>query len=418
MKIRFEDRLIIVLISLLICTNSFGKETSIITIHVEKAGSLSSYIADSKKYQISSLKLIGDLNGTDIRYIREMSNKNLGSLIYLDLSEANIVKGGISYNENMYTSDYKIGRYMFQKTRLQTIQLPQNITVIEYYAFGDCSDLVSISIPESVIEIGAAAFSWCTFTSIHIPKKVSTISNNAFSGCENLEIIHVDNGNPFFSDIDGILYNKDQTEVLICPKGKKGKISIPNSVTTIGDRAFDQCDKLTNIILPNNLKNIKEGAFYACIGLTSMSIPSNVETIENYAFGYCYNLESVYCFWKNPIKINNTCFDHSSKQILYVPNGCYDVYWLAKGWGEFKTIIEINYEPTANETILLKNELSIKNITNGILIDTNKMVNVYIYNINGKLLYNKKVVGNRQITLPNGIYIVSADNKTHKIVIK
>ena len=103
---------------------------------------------------------------------------------------------------------------------------------------------------------------------------------------------------------------------------------------------------------------------------------------------------------------------------MYVPDGYYDVYWLAKGWGEFKTIIEINYEPTANETILLKNELSIKNITNGILIDTNKMVNVYIYNINGKLLYNKKVVGNRQITLPNGIYIVSADNKTHKIVIK
>lgn len=159
-------------------------------------------------------------------------------------------------------------------------------------------------------------------------------------------------------------------------------------------------------------------SFSYCKVLTSISIPSNVETIGDCAFRQCNNLESVYCFWKNPIKIDNTCFDHSSKQILYVPDGYYDVYWLAKGWGEFKTIIEINYEPTANETILLKNELSIKNITNGILIDTNKMVNVYIYNINGKLLYNKKVVGNRQITLPNGIYIVSADNKTHKIVIK
>lgn len=411
MKIRFEYRLIIVLISLLICTNLFGKETSIITIHVEKAGSLSSYIADSKKNQISSLKLIGDLNGTDIQYIGEMSDKKSGSLINLDLSEANIVKGGGA-------SDHEIGNYMFGSTRLQTILLPQNITKIGYCAFRYCSDLVSISIPENVIEIRANAFEGCAFTSIHIPKKVSNIERNAFYGCKNLEIIHVDNENPFFSDIDGILYNKDQTEALVCPEGKKGEISTPNSVTTIGNYAFYQCDKLTNIILPNNLKKIGEFAFRWCEVLTSISIPSNVETIGDYAFKGCNNLESVYCFWKNPIKINNTCFDHSSKQILYVPDGYYDVYWLAKGWGEFKTIIEMNHEPTANETILLKNELSIKNITNGILIDTNKMVNVYIYNINGKLLYNKKVVGNRQITLPNGIYIVSADNKTHKIVIK
>lgn len=230
MKIRFEYRLIIVLISLLICTNLFGKETSIITIHVEKAGSLSSYIADSKKNQISSLKLIGDLNGTDIQYIGEMSDKKSGSLINLDLSEANIVKGGGAY-------EHKIGRYMFRSTRLQTILLPQNITEIGDGAFCNCSDLVSISIPENVIEIGEAAFEGCAFTSIHIPKKVSNIERYAFSYCKNLEIIHVDNENPFFSGIDGILYNKDQTEALVCPEGKKGEISIPNSVTTIGNYA-------------------------------------------------------------------------------------------------------------------------------------------------------------------------------------
>ncbi|RHC83084.1 T9SS type A sorting domain-containing protein [Parabacteroides merdae] len=115
----------------------------------------------------------------------------------------------------------------------------------------------------------------------------------------------------------------------------------------------------------------------------------------------------------------NGSFDSSVKKegTLYVPKGSYNNYWLADKWGDFINIIETDI-PTSNEIVSHSNEYEIQTISNGILVCTNKPINVSIYNIHGQILVNKTISGGKVINLPKGIYIVSADNKTHKIIIK
>lgn len=124
-----------------------------ITITLEKAGTLPDRIASSKKYKITNLKIIGEINGTDLRMIREMAggnytgNSTAGKLSVLDLSEAKIVKGGDYYysyndiynNNYYYTSNDVIGSYAFSYcSGLTSLTLPAGITEIGSYAFGDC----------------------------------------------------------------------------------------------------------------------------------------------------------------------------------------------------------------------------------------------------------------------------------------
>ena len=121
-----------------------------ITIELEKAGTLPDRIASSRKYKITNLKIIGEINGTDLSMIREMAGSNStgrptdGKLSVLDLSEAKIVEGGDCYyidpiNNNYYTSNDVIGSYAFQDCYgLTSLTLPAGITSISSYAFGNC----------------------------------------------------------------------------------------------------------------------------------------------------------------------------------------------------------------------------------------------------------------------------------------
>ena len=123
--------------------------TEQITIQLEKAGTLPARIGSSKRYKITNLKIIGEINGTDLRMIREMAGRNYsgdytdGKLSVLDLSEAKIVEGGdyyyTEYNHNYYTSNDVIGEKAFYDCRrLTSLTLPAGITSISSYAFGNC----------------------------------------------------------------------------------------------------------------------------------------------------------------------------------------------------------------------------------------------------------------------------------------
>ena len=143
--------------------------TEQITIHLEKAGTLPDRISSSKKNKITNLKIIGEINGTDLRMIREMagSNSTDGKLSVLDLSEAKIVEGGDCYyndnNDNYYTSNDVIGSYAFEGCRgLTSLNLPAGITKIGDKAFNGCSGLTSIYVyAEKVPEIGSNEFEGC-----------------------------------------------------------------------------------------------------------------------------------------------------------------------------------------------------------------------------------------------------------------
>lgn len=169
-----------------------------------------------------------------------------------------------------------------------------------------------------VTSIGNNAFAYCALlTGITIPDSVTKISDNAFNQCTGLTTFTVGEGNPNYSVVDGILFNKDQSKLLQYPAGKAGGYSIPshvtgigsnafyfsaglasvtfsNSVTSIGPRAFANCSGLTSVTIPNSVTNIGQSAFANCAGLTSVKIGNGVNSIGNWAFIECNKLTSVH----------------------------------------------------------------------------------------------------------------------------
>ena len=154
--------------------------TKQITIKLDKAGTLPDKIGSSKKNLITNLKIVGEVNGTDWCFIREMAGSGYddksteGKLSVLDLSEAKIVYGGDYYNKyyyyenngyyykNCYTSNDVIGKCAFKGCRLTSLTLPDGITSISEEAFWGCSGLTSLTLPASITSIGSSAFSGCS----------------------------------------------------------------------------------------------------------------------------------------------------------------------------------------------------------------------------------------------------------------
>ena len=169
-----------------------------------------------------------------------------------------------------------------------------SVTIIGEKAFGGCSGLTSIEIPSSVTSIGNEAFSFCSgLTSIEIPSSVTSIRNSAFSCCAGLTNINVATDNQIYTSENGVLYNKDKTELICVPNGKKGKIKIPSSVTSIESWAFSECSGLSRVKIPSSVTSIEWGAFTGCSGLTNIKIPSGVTSIEYGTFSGCSGLTSI-----------------------------------------------------------------------------------------------------------------------------
>ena len=182
-----------------------GLITKQITIKLDKAGTLPDRIASSKKYKITNLKIIGEINGTDWNMIREMAGRNYqessteGNLSVLDLSEAKIVAGGDYYyddnlfNNKVYTSNDEIGEYAFAYcSGLTSLTLPVGITSIGEFAFSGCSGLTSLNLPADITSIDKYAFSGCSrLTSLTLPAGITSIGEFAFSYCSGLTSIYV-----------------------------------------------------------------------------------------------------------------------------------------------------------------------------------------------------------------------------------
>ena len=177
-----------------------------------------------------------------------------------------------------------IGSYAFENcTHLTDITIPNSVKVIGDYAFSNCENLKNVTIPNSVKEIGEGAF-WnsTSLTDITIPSSVTTIGFGAFNGCTNLQNLLIDENNPKYSSVDGVLYNKDKTTLIQYPCANLNTdYTILDNVVAIEDRAFENSTNLVNITIPNSVKNIGEGAFRRCTSLESVSIPNSVVNLGN-----------------------------------------------------------------------------------------------------------------------------------------
>jgi hypothetical protein len=247
-----------------------------------------------------------------------------------------------------------IGSWTFSGRReLTSVTIPDSITSIGEYAFYNCEGLTSVDISANVTEIGVHAFSGCikmttinvsednpnytsvdgilfnksltsliqypggktdaeytvpdsvqaiaeggfrgnrNLTSVTFSENVRDIGNNIFENCNGLVSISVDENNENFTSVDGVLFNKDITEILRFPRSKEGaSYTVPDTVTVIGTFAFQSSD-LTEIVLHDGITELKNGALLACFDLKSITLPSSLEKIGIQALSYCQGLSSI-----------------------------------------------------------------------------------------------------------------------------
>ena len=276
------------------------------------AGTLPQRISSDEKNLITNLKINGEINGTDLKFIREMAGqsadgyKTKGNLSVLDLSDAKIVSGGDYYYsqrggilETYYTKDDEIGFCAFSNcSGLTRLFLPSTITSIGHFAFENCSGLTSMTLPPSLTSIGGKVFYGCSrLTSLTVPSTLTSVEKDAFlyiSVSDFRYIIYgdlatyVQRGQPYYS-----LSNETNTIKYYYNGQELTDLRIPSSVTSIGNYAFPYCRDLKNMTLPSGVTSIGNCAFKCCSGLTSVTLPSSTTSIGAEAFRGCSGLTSL-----------------------------------------------------------------------------------------------------------------------------
>ena len=201
---------------------------------------------------------------------------------------------------------------------LRAVKIPLSVRNIGDWAFSRCYALRSVTIPPKVENIGAASFENCQgLKSVTIPAQVASIGGAAFADCGSLKQITVDSGNQSFTSIDGALYTKDRSILLVSPRTLT-PVKIPKGVTAIGAWAFQGSNGLKSVIIPEGVTIIGSGAFKRCGGLASLTIPSSVKRICWEAFWDCKSLKYLTICGERP-EVEARVQNSSNLKSIHVP---------------------------------------------------------------------------------------------------
>lgn len=227
---------------------------------------------------------------------------------------------------------------------LQSVTIPEGVISIGKGAFNQCGSLQSVTIPSSVTSIDDVAFARCgSLQSVSISSGVEYISSNAFYEDTSLSEIVVDKNNPYYRSENGVLFTKADFMLYTYPIGKSdASYTIPNGVTGIGKYAFRKCQNLKNVNIPEGVILIGEDAFSECKNLESVIIPNSVTDIDPSAFANCWGLKSVsmsdnataigdqafaWCYGLQGITLPN-CMDSIGAEAFYGCNDLKTIYYI------------------------------------------------------------------------------------------
>ena len=354
-------------------------------VSLEEAGTMKKLLG--KDYlSITSLKVVGPINGDDVYYLRKMlgaeyfDQSERGKLTTLDLSDARIVKGGgwyyeykyNSYSTQHYTTNDVIGERMFdQCTNLKEIAIPNGVSSIGEQAFTGCdalssvyikdlsawcritfSDLASnplvhgaklyldnkevteLVIPEDITEIKNYAFYGCkSIIKVVIPDHVTSIGNSAFTGCDALSSVYIKDLSAWcritFSDYANPLYNGAK---LYFDNKEVNELVIPEDITEIKDYAFYGCKSIVKVVIPNHVTSIGNSAFTGCDALTTVTIGDGVTSLGWSAFSSCKALTTV-IIGDGVTSIENNAFTNcDALTSINIPDNVTSLGWSAF-WG-------------------------------------------------------------------------------------
>lgn len=224
------------------------------------------------------------------------AHATLNATKYVFERAMNSINGGIiatSANDNA-ADDYSSETWETSGDFVYMVQENGTICITDYRGEAETVIIPDTIDGKKVTKICSEAFLFCrSIVSIEIPDSVTEIEDYVFGHCDSLTDIFVSEGNKNFSSQDGILYNKDKSQIITCPPGKAGELIILDSVTNIGNYAFVDCESLISIVLPNGVTSIGVGAFRSCRSLVSIKLPDGVVSIGNEAFIFCQSLASI-----------------------------------------------------------------------------------------------------------------------------
>ena len=231
--------------------------------------------------------------------------------------EFSVFKQGITIPNGVEEIPYRA----FKSCTLPSITLPSTLKYIRDNAFHLCVGLTELELPEGLTYIGYGAFVGCSsLKEITIPSTLNNYDPNYFFDyCNSLEAIHVSPDNEILTDVDGVLFDKPVTNLILYPTAKQAEhFDVPSSVTVLNPATFSQNEYLKSVSLPDGIIVLPRSAFLGCTQLNHVDLPAGLTEIGNYAFEECTALTEMTIPY-GVTTLGNTVFSKSGLQRLTIP---------------------------------------------------------------------------------------------------